>query len=623
MLIYFLALTLLLVWVLGYFFTKSFHQAARKEPFLSTSLAIFLCLCVLQLAASKIGFLSALASLVPYNTYLRLPYVLVNIFIFFLLFDVLRSEKNIYHFMNGVFVLIAAAAIYAFFQKIAVIPKIENLKFFINPNHFSFLLNLIFPFAFISMLHNLITIITLKSQRRSLGRFSVNFLILGTAGTIIIGAALVWLNSKGAIASAGIMILLITLIYLFLIKNKTKKTVIILIVTLLFLACLFGGMSHLIGKNVFLNRINVSYFDTLSAAQGKFEEARLFFRPSIILDSIDVIKERPFLGTGICTFYAVYPAYQTALIKSGPRITHAHNDYLELLFETGFLGFFFLLIVPIGIALKRLFFLTKNRKEISLDSWVLLLGVLGGMLTAGLHSAITFALKSPPHMFVFLGLAASFFSLPHILLPKDKCSEARCLSYFSAGRILSFLLLFFIVTFGLFTTAKRVFRDFFSQRINLNENILFFDMDSSVNLLLKNFSKEMRNKNISIQTANASAQKILDLSQTSHTYRKIGKAYFRNSRLRSNGQIFIETSIRYLKKAHSASPLNKYVLRDLVLAQLTLMDEKDKLWRPSDEEIQEILPYIQKEKKMRIPRRIIEGIKNRNLRKIIKSYYDN
>lgn len=70
-----------------------------------------------------------------------------------------------------------------------------------------------------------------------------------------------------------------------------------------------------------------------------------------------MVEDHPLLGVGKGNFKIVYPLYATKRVKDpayGVDNYHreAHNDYLEILVETGFLGLFFFLWIPFVLAWK-------------------------------------------------------------------------------------------------------------------------------------------------------------------------------------------------------------------------------------------------------------------------------
>ena len=67
--------------------------------------------------------------------------------------------------------------------------------------------------------------------------------------------------------------------------------------------------------------------------RGVIYEARLDFWK----DSQKIISDYKLTGSGIGTFPHVYPVYRS--LKSELFLSHAHNDYLELLVEGGIISF--------------------------------------------------------------------------------------------------------------------------------------------------------------------------------------------------------------------------------------------------------------------------------------------
>jgi O-antigen ligase len=60
-------------------------------------------------------------------------------------------------------------------------------------------------------------------------------------------------------------------------------------------------------------------------------------RLDVWCDCLVIIKDHP-LGAGLATFKQVFPVYNVSTIaETTPH--YAHNDYLQLLVETGWIGF--------------------------------------------------------------------------------------------------------------------------------------------------------------------------------------------------------------------------------------------------------------------------------------------
>lgn len=75
----------------------------------------------------------------------------------------------------------------------------------------------------------------------------------------------------------------------------------------------------------------------LESLQHPLEEYTLGSRLAIARDLMVMFAQRPILGWGLGTFPWVYPQYRS--FYTNLLIDHAHNDYLQLLAETGLAGF--------------------------------------------------------------------------------------------------------------------------------------------------------------------------------------------------------------------------------------------------------------------------------------------
>jgi O-antigen ligase len=128
-------------------------------------------------------------------------------------------------------------------------------------------------------------------------------------------------------------------------------------------------------------------------------------RVEMTKDSLKMFSRRPVFGWGLGTFPTVYPSYRS--FYTNLFVNEAHNDYAQLLVETGLLGFG--LMLWFLVRLYRYGLPTSHRWEFHWDRAVSLAAVLGctGIL---LHSFVDFNLQIPANaalFYVLCGLAAS------------------------------------------------------------------------------------------------------------------------------------------------------------------------------------------------------------------------
>jgi O-antigen ligase len=124
-------------------------------------------------------------------------------------------------------------------------------------------------------------------------------------------------------------------------------------------------------------------------------------RVSMFRDTWRIVRNHPWTGTGLGTLQTVFPGYES--YYDGLIVDHAHNDYLELLADTGLAGgacmFGFVgLLIWRGLSNLRA---AKNPLGRSFYSGALV--ACAGLL---LHSLFDFNLHIPANALLFLLLAA-------------------------------------------------------------------------------------------------------------------------------------------------------------------------------------------------------------------------
>jgi O-antigen ligase len=131
-------------------------------------------------------------------------------------------------------------------------------------------------------------------------------------------------------------------------------------------------------------------------------------RLEITKDSLRMFLSRPFMGWGLGTFPTIYPRYRS--FYTNLFINEAHNDYAQLLVETGLLGFALMLWFLVQVYRHGL--PTSRRWEFRWDAALSLAALLGctGILA---HSFVDFNLQIPANaalFYVLCALAASELS---------------------------------------------------------------------------------------------------------------------------------------------------------------------------------------------------------------------
>ena len=115
---------------------------------------------------------------------------------------------------------------------------------------------------------------------------------------------------------------------------------------------------------------------------------------------VRMIAANPLTGSGLGTFEIAYPAYKTY----GQSVVwqQAHNDYLQVLAESGWVGFGLLLM---GLAILLAKFLVPTLREPWRSQEAVALGSSLGLWALLIHSLVDFNLQIPSNglLFVLLG----------------------------------------------------------------------------------------------------------------------------------------------------------------------------------------------------------------------------
>lgn len=134
----------------------------------------------------------------------------------------------------------------------------------------------------------------------------------------------------------------------------------------------------------------------------------------VSMDTLKMSRDFPILGSGLGTYELVFPRYKTSSRQG--LFQHAHNDYVEFLAETGWVGFLALMTFLAWVVARGFKIIaTALRLGIQCPGSIIsraciTSGSLGGILAIMLHSVVDFNLHIPANallFFVFCGITAS------------------------------------------------------------------------------------------------------------------------------------------------------------------------------------------------------------------------
>jgi O-antigen ligase len=173
---------------------------------------------------------------------------------------------------------------------------------------------------------------------------------------------------------------------------RSRQVGLVLTLTLVFiLSAAFGTW---LGSDRLLGRLG----DVPSELQAETNGGRL----QLAKDSLQMFKQRPLTGFGLGTFPVIYPKYRTFVTDL--YVNEAHNDFVQLLVETGIIGF------SVGIGLLVIVFrrgLQQIRGAV-FGSWrtVAVCASVVSVVGLSVHSLFDFNLQIPANALLFYVLCA-------------------------------------------------------------------------------------------------------------------------------------------------------------------------------------------------------------------------
>jgi O-antigen ligase len=334
---------------------------------------------VLGLGAVALMQFAAGASVYPYLTKIELLRWSACALLLFLAIQSFQTKEQIKQFVWLLLSLGFAVSLFGIVQyfssngKIywAVAPPTGTSPFgpFVNPNHFAGLVELVAPLG--------LALLFFPSRSRE----KVPLLLLFTI--VPIGAVFLSASRAGIIV---VVLEFVLLAFFSRVHRMGRKQ----LLGATMIGLLAGGMVLWLGVTKALER-----FEQL-AHQGVSGELRV----AMDEDTWRIFRDHAWTGTGLGTLIAVYPRYES--FYNGTTVDHAHNDFLELLADTGLVGglcgaLFIGLLFRGGFAN---FQIAAGGTARALVAGPLV--ACAGML---LHSLVDFNLHIPSNALIFLLLA--------------------------------------------------------------------------------------------------------------------------------------------------------------------------------------------------------------------------
>jgi O-antigen ligase len=343
-------------------------------------------------------------SIYPNATVSELLRFLTYIGIFFLIINNTKNKKQFSFIINTIIFLGSFISIFGIIQKYSYSGRVYWFDAsgsaptpfgpFVNRNNFAGYINMIIP---LSLGYSLVD---MPLAKRLIYIFS----------TGVMSLALFLSESR-----AGILVCILAIAFLLLLfrskeemKNRTKYIFLLFIIVFcLFIA--FVDMGAILAR-----------FHTLF----KEEVFVVFGHGYSWLNILRIWQDYPVFGIGLGSFGSISNMFKTEATQV--LSTYAHNDYLQLLSETGILGFSFLTIFFI------LYFKSVVKKWLSRhNSFVvcLSLGGLASVFATLIYSLLDFNLHIPANTLLFFIIMALVYCLTFTqfndVIPKQMAEADR------------------------------------------------------------------------------------------------------------------------------------------------------------------------------------------------------
>ncbi|KJY89923.1 polymerase [Vibrio neptunius] len=215
-------------------------------------------------------------------------------------------------------------------------------------------------------------------------------------GLIIMVIALVLTRSRMGNVAFFIALTTGCLLLLLLFKNKPKSMYVLI-------ASLFAIDTLIVSTWFGLDKVKQRLVETSLSNES---------RDDVIYAAFEAIQQQPWVGLGGGSFYSSFQAYNNGKIQL--FYDHAHNDYIQFVFEYGLIGTSILAVAVVAALLKSMQAFRNRRsrqmKGAGLGAFMAILGML-------IHMSVDFPLQAPATTIYFLLcllIAHWAFSIPAV-----------------------------------------------------------------------------------------------------------------------------------------------------------------------------------------------------------------
>ena len=224
-----------------------------------------------------------------------------------------------------------------------------------------------------------------SNSKREILKYWLDFILSKKAlvriGIVIMVIALIMSRSRMGNSAFFVAMTITSLLGLLLFKRKSRSYVYLfislLVIDILVVSSIFG----------------------LSEVKQRIEQTTMEkeTRDEVIDDTLPILSQFMFIGSGGGTFYTLYPKVQNEKIQH--FYDHAHNEYLQFATEFGWLASGILMILALICFATSINALRKRERQAYLGAAFTCTMAFIGMV---MHSSVDFPLQAPANAATFM-----------------------------------------------------------------------------------------------------------------------------------------------------------------------------------------------------------------------------
>lgn len=303
------------------------------------------------------------------------------------------TKRRLTFVLVPLFALLFFEASLGIYQYLSSAGREDASGTFVNRNHFAGYLEMTFPLA-------------------------LGYVLAIGGGAPGRGGILKRLVSSGSFQKQALLLFVLGVIFLAVLFSRSRMGILCAVAALAFFS---AASARLAGKGL---NVKWTLYTVLAVAlvfalfAGLYPVAERYARldeslPSRTLlwwDVLGMVKDFPVFGTGLGTFGYAFPLYKHA--ADAPLVyLHSHNDYLQILAETGIAGFAAIMTALALFALWSLRALVRLSECGDYGRFFIFLGAAAGVFSILVHSIADFNLHIPSNAVYFAFLIGLMFAL--------------------------------------------------------------------------------------------------------------------------------------------------------------------------------------------------------------------